>query len=433
MKSDLMLPCRTLPDLESCLAAPLHAVPTVEYTVRNFELPLNNDDYNFLSQNEINFFATRASDRLGTQSQYSSSRNLTDMTLTFDTPFVLMGLCIYAYGEPYGTAVEGNTFGPQAGVTAAGLPASPLTLRNQAALLAALFAGGVAPDNLVACPAVLDWGGPTWRAIWAFMHAFRLVMKCPSSNYELLLDESLVDIGNCCSQTDYNGFSISKAPHILLSRNINERIDVSTFTSPPNLIPGGAVAGQDPGWFVPVNAEQHADGEIVPYRLSVDFQSMGRPMSEGAVEQWYRLPCPIPMTPSTKVKITLNKAEGDEPYFDRLLQEMSMRRCEYPVNADLGCNFPIDEDGQDRDVDGGIGCYTNIPGGHMRIGVGLKGFQVRGGVCDQLMTMIEGKSFSQIATQYPGLVSPGGVVRSGAAQQVCFPVGALGDPKEGGR
>jgi len=411
-----------MPDLVSCLNAPLHTVPTVNFTVRNLEAPLNQEEYDFLTQSEINFFSTTQSDRTGAASAYSKSRNVTDQTMTFDTPFVLLGICIYAYGEPNGMTVPGNNF--HGGVIPS-LPASPLTLRNNAALQAGLFAEGAVPDGVEICPARLEWGIPTWRAIWAFMHAFRLQMRCPNSAYELLIDESLADLGNCCSQFDYQGYSSLKQGHIRLAQRVNHRLHEETMPTQTGVT--------DAGIFVPINAEQHADGEIVPYNLAPDFTALGRPETEGAVEQWYRLPCPIPFIPSTKIKMTLKVGDsGDQPYLVRMLEELTMAQCISPV-PDLNggaCNFPIAEDGVAADPDGGIACETYLPGGKLRIGIGLKGFEVRGGCADELAEMVVGKSFAEIAAKYPGLVNPGGQVygpqQSGAS--MCMPVGSLGDP-----
>ena len=149
------MPCRNMTDLATCLQAPSHAVPTVEFTVYNFELPLNQADVNFFNQGEINIFATRNTVATPNgQPSISSSRNLTDMTLTFDVPFVLMGLCVYAYSDPVSTTVPGNTF-DRAIVTASGAPASPDTLYSNAAL-AQLLTGNPAATAASVSPAVLD-------------------------------------------------------------------------------------------------------------------------------------------------------------------------------------------------------------------------------------------------------------------------------------
>lgn len=430
MKTDIITPCRTMTDLQSCLEADTHCVPTVEFTVRNFELPLNQADLNFLDANEINLFAARQVEERSTTlvQPYASSRNLTDQTLTFDVPFILLGICVYAYGDPVASIVEGNQFYPQQALQDFNqLPASPMNPRQ--ANNGALFGAGGAPQTFEElCPAQIEWGSPTWRAVWAFLHSYRLEMRCPSSSYDLLMDEALSDIGNCCSQVEWGGYGTSKMSHIRNTRNINDRLQINRTT-----MPGGA----DPGFFVPINSELSVtpDVEITPQRYVGEEAAYGRPISMPAVEQWFRLPCPIPFPsiPQPKLKITLKKANGDEGYLARMIQEMAMDPCLNPVPGLGSGMFPTLENGAPLQTNG-YGMMTRIPGGQMRIGIGLKGFEVRASVCEDLMGMLEGKTFAELKAnpQTRFLTEGGGQVMQGqyGGPSVCVPFG-LGQPDGG--
>lgn len=393
--SDFYAPCRTMGELGQCLSAPSHCVPTVEFTVRNMDLPLSKDDYDFLNADEINFFATSAA---APNTKVASSRNLTDTTLTFDVPFILLGLCVYAYAEPYAITLEGNEFFSREAIgawLAAGndFPASPMNLRDVGALLGGLFGAPALPAGVTVRPSKVEHGGAAWRAIWAFMHSRRLVMRCPSSSYDILMDEALADIGNCCSQSEFGGFGSSKAAPLRIVKALNER-----FAEIGEVVNENGVT-QESGYFFPINSEQDATGEIVPQRYAADLANYGRPLSMPTVEQWYRLPCPIPFPaiPQPKIKISLVKENGDDPYHQRMLKEMTYLRST-PLGDILGAATPTDfylNEPPAAPGDRGFAEEVLIPSGKIRYGIGLKGFEVRGSVCDQLMGMLEGKTFAE--------------------------------------
>jgi hypothetical protein len=377
--------CDTVDELIACSALPLHAYPTVEFAMRNVELPLNESDYNWITSNEINLFGVDSFSAQGLNRRIARSKNTTGPTFTVDTPIVVTGVCVFAYGEPYSTVVEGNQFFPRSifnsgGAHNAYIPASPINLRSNQ--LANLFNGGSLPSGASACPAQLDWGGPTWRFIWAFLNAFRLRFDCPHSAYDTLINERLVDIGNCCSLIDFSGLSDAKTPHNFITRRMNALLqDINMPDSPSTS--DGASAVTEPGYFVPINCEQNADGETTPNRMVANDAAYGRPAALPSVETWYRLPFPMPLDTNTKIKLVMDKAEGDEDYEQRMLDEGLMRTCESPIPATASGNFRLDEADQDPDDDGGYGQFTQIPGGMMRLGLGLKGFQIREGVCHQ--------------------------------------------------
>jgi hypothetical protein len=426
-KSDMYGQITDVNELFACLDSDATMVPTVEFTVRNFELPFSDDDIGFFEQPEINLFATSQQVSRGADNKYARSYNLTDQTLTFDQPFVLMGICVYAYGDGENMLVEGNQFGPQAVVDGAGgLPASPMNLRNIPLALAALWPSGQQPAGAEYCPSQLAWGNPTQQIVWAFLHAYRLQMRCPTSSYEILMDEALADIGNCCSQVEWNGVGSAKMAYIDKVRTVNERLKLL----------GQLPDGSDPGYFLPINADQDEFGAIHPNRLYGDLGNYVAARSLPAVEQWYRLPFPMPFpaVPQPKIKITFKKADGDQGYNARVLTEGTMDKCLSPIPSGA-CKFPINEgDPLVRTADGGLGCMTRIPAGRMRIGVGLKGFEVRQSVCDDLACMVSGKSYSQIKSDpnLRGLVGRSGIVSSQVQLppgMVQVPAGSVGEPR----
>jgi hypothetical protein len=421
MPNNMIQPCRTMNDLQGCLSADTHCVPTVEFTVENINVPLDETGYNFFNAPEINLFATGQQVRQsGVAPARASSRGLSEPTFTFDTPFVLLGICVYAYADPYSMVVQGNHFSPQADFATAGhLPASPMNLRQ--ALVGDLFGLGGGWDGQVS-PAQLEHGGPLWRAIWAFMHAYRLEMRCPSSDYDLLMDEALSDIGNCCSQMSWDGFGNSGAGHIVPTRDLNDRL------ASVNLPPTGGF-GADNGFLVPWNSEQFNDGQIVPEVYTSEPAAYGRPISYPAVEQWYRLPCPIPFPsiPQPKLKITLKKVDGDQDYSARLLQELQAFRDLNPVPGIGSSHFPLN-DGPVVGDEEGFGGMTRFPHGQLRIGLGLKGFEVRASVCDDLMAMLAGKTFGELQAmpELKGVCLPAGQLMQtpySGPGMTCGPVG----------
>lgn len=385
--------CDTVDELIACSALPLHAYPTVEFAMRNVELPLNENDYNWITSNEINLFSVDSFSSQGRNHRIARSKNTTGPTFTVDTPIVVTGVCVFAYGEPYSTVVEGNQFSPRSAMAdAATIPASPINLRRSQ--WAKLCPGGEQGDFTGVCPAQLDWGGPTWRFIWAFLNAFRLRFDCPHSAYDTLINERLVDIGNCCSLIDFSGLSDAKTPHNFITRRMNALLsDIDMPNSPSTS--DGASAITEPGYFIPINCEQNADGEITPNRMVANDAAYGRPAALPSVETWYRLPFPMPLDTNTKIKLVMDKAEGDEDYEQRMLDEGLMRKCEGPVPAAQTGNFRIDEAQHDADDDGGYAGFTQIPGGMMRLGLGLKGFQIREGVCHQWKRTLADKALMQ--------------------------------------
>lgn len=419
LENNKVLSCNTVDELVRVARMPLSAFPTNQLALWNINFPLNNQDYQDLSGNEINLFgANQNLTNTVNNNRIAYSSNMSGPTITVDNPFIATGLCVVVQGEPMSVQIEGNQFGPKSYVAGLGNPASPLNLRNQTALLQALL--GTAEDlpaDFFACPSILDWGGPTWRFMWALMQAWRLVFQCPNSGFENIIDERLADIGNCCAHTSFQGFSNSDHPLMYLVRRINELLRTQTLPSSLTSPADAFQAFTESGYFFPLNAEQNSDGEISPYHYQKDSVSYGAPYMTTQCEKWIRLPIPMPLDSNTKIKLTMQRRKGDEDYWYRSLDEAIMRRCAGPVPEIASCNFPIHETDQSADPDGGIACQTIIPAGQVRVILGLKGFQVREGTChlwrrvlqdkELLMQLLQGEY-----TPNAGMCgSPGGTVQ----------------------
>lgn len=399
--------CNTIDELLAMTRMPLSAYPTIASAMREIQLPLNEDDYNWISGNKVQVF------QLNDRPRSMSYSNLTPPTFSPDDPIIVTGVCVMLYPEPTSCLIEGNSFGPRNIITET--PASPINLRG-GAFLNALFAGGQAPAGLEACAAQLEHGGPTWRFVWAMMQAFRLQFNCPNSSYETLVNERLVDIGNACARVEFDGLSDAKTGHIYLTRKYNNR----SFDAPdsPNTSDGAGNV-PNPGYFVPINSEQTADGEIVPNRMTAVEVAYGQPNGLPAIETWYRLPFPMPMDQNTKISMYMEPSAGDEVYQQRMIDEGVLRQCASPIPGIAG-TFPLRE-GQAVNI--GNASFTHIPHGMIRVGLGLKGFQVREGVCHQWKRAIADKSL------IADLLNNGTehyTRMGGAAVGVCGPSGDLG-------
>jgi len=388
-------PCKVLDNLSECLSAPAHCVPTVEYRLVNFELPIDDRQYQFFNLQEINLFVD---DPLAEdQSDLVTSSNLQARGLSMNAPFVMMGICIYAYGEAHALALDGNWYQGQEALEAlAVFPGSPTLLRSTATYLQRL---GL-PVDQVACQAQFDWGNPTWRAVWAFMHAYRIRVECPdTSTGEYLMDDTVADVGNCCSHALPEGFGDSKTNWIQYVRTVNDRLhEIQNGVGLPNVtnsdIPGvGSTA--DAGYFFPFNVEQGfsgADGStstVTPYRQPVDITAFGREYMNPTIEQWHRFACPIPLERESKIRIYFYKNNGSAPYLTRLLTELCMQRCIAPIATNTNPITLFEDDENPTTETQGYSTWTKIPGGRLRIGVGLKGFFVRPQVCADLVSLVK--------------------------------------------
>jgi hypothetical protein len=403
MEKAHILKCNSIDELIKVARMPLSAYPTTQFALWNIEFPLNQEDYSRLAGEEINLFGVNENlQQTPGSNVIAYSSNMTGPTFTVDNPFIVVGICVMLQGEPVSTQVEGNQYGPKDYMESLSEnPASPLNLRNQVALLQALMGTDEdLPENFFACPAVVDWGGSTWRFVWAMLNAWRIVFECPHSGFENIIDERLADIGSCCAHTSFQGYGDSDHPLMYITRRVNARLSAITLPAQLMATADGYAPVAESGYFYPLNSEQNSDGEITPYHYLKDRAAYGCPFQLSQYETWIRLPIPMPLNTNTKIKLTLNRRKGDTTYWQRTLDEAIMRRCVGPVPGFDHCNFPINETDQTPDPNGGIACQTIIPAGQVRVGLGLAGFQVREGTCalwrrvlddkDLLMQLLQG-------------------------------------------
>jgi hypothetical protein len=389
-----ILACNSIDELIRVARMPLSAYPTTQNAVWEIDFPLNKADYDALSGVEINLFGVDTDiQQTSTSKKISYSSNMTGPTFTVDNPFICVGICVMIQGESVSTQIEGNNYGPKSYLESlSNNPASPLNLRHQTVLLQALMGTEEdLPSDFTACPAVLDWGGSTWRFIWALLQAWRIVFDCPHSGFEKIIDERLSDVGSCCSHTAFQGFGDSDHPLMYITRRINHRL--ASITLPDDLNSADEYASfTESGYFYPLNSEQNSDGEISPYHYQKDRAAYGCPFQFSQYETWLRLPIPMPLDSNTKIKLKMERrSNADDSYWKRSLDEGTMRKCAGPVPNVASCNFPIAETDQTPDPDGGISCQTIIPGGQVRIGLGLAGFQVREGTCHLWRRVLDNK------------------------------------------
>lgn len=369
-------------DLESCLSAPFHCIPTVEFRLINFELPLSASDIAMLDESPLEIFVADPS-RSTTNQRFSSTKSVSENSLKILGDFLLFGICVYAYGEGLGLSVEGNRLWPAANVATAPYPASPSVVRTDGASLAQLGLG--ADVNIEG--AELNWGTPVWDAIADFMRAYRLTLYCPDNANAQLLDEHVSDIGNCCAIVDYDGFSNTEKGVRHYERAINDRLAFLNDGDGNNPIPG-----VDLGRFLAINSEQSGPAagqvqEVVPARYMPVPAAYGRPKGQPNLEYWYRLACPVPLMSDTLIKIEFNSRSGDLGYKNRMLQAGSVAVNVEPFQGS-GANHTRFENGLAGEV---VGQKAIFPGGSWRIGIGLKGFRVSGNVCRSLADAVSGK------------------------------------------
>lgn len=382
---------KVLESLPECLNAPSHTVPTVQYRLLNTSAPFDTRQNALFLQEKINLFATNMSTNDQNGFDTATSDNLIADTFSLTTPFIMMGLCIYAYGEPHGFALDGNFYGTQKQVESlAAYPGSPLLLRTDANALAQLgLEVSTNPRVLIEkfCQAQFDWGNPTWRAAWAFLHAYRIQVDCPNTaSGEYIINEDLSDIGNCCSHAIPEGFGAGKTSWINYVRTVNARLRELQQQSIGN-------PGTD-GYFLPFNVDQNLvpaattlDYNVDPYRQPVDFAAYGRSFMTPTIEQWYRMGTPIPMDKDTKIRINMLRSPGNNPYLERFLEEMNITDCVTPVPALDGKNdVRLDELADHVTISHESPNFKKVPGGRFRIGIGLKGFFVKPSVCAELET-----------------------------------------------
>lgn len=408
--------CTSLDELQACLTSgDVSAIPTAQVNLRNIELPLSKDDADFLSgtdatgsQTGVDFYANPSgTPQRGSDGNLSMSQpqGMVRSGLRFRTHFVLDSICVIAHCEPYSWTIDGNQFSPQSvfDTTEKKTPISPDRRLND---LVWDGTGFIDEEHAAVCSAQLEWGGPTWRAANYFLQTYRLALQCPSAaNVYELMNERLVDLGNCSMGTNYNGFGVTQASEIYGIRRINKRLKWLTANNQVPVIEGidGITQNdEDLGYFLPPNVtnEAFSGGKSFahtvrdPERMFGAVSAYGSPIASPHMYRWYRLPIPRVISPDENLEILLKRENSDNAFYQRMLHEMAFQPCLSPIPG---------VDNQITQITLSDGTYTSlvdtryvrIPGGQMRIGIALKGMLIDKSLCCQIKNGFNGMNIMQ--------------------------------------
>ena len=415
--------CKTLEELQSCLqSGDFSAIPTAQTNLRNFELPISKDDADFLSGEDaygeadgIDFYLNPTDsmpqrDANGNLSM-SVAQSLIRSGLRFRTDFVLDAIAVIAHVEPYAWMLNGNRWNLGQDAFDGSLFAntdSPLYPNGGAEVI-----GGVPTVS----SAQLEWGSPTWRAAYYFMQTYRLAMLCPdAANAYELMNERLVDLGNCHMGTTFNGFGESGASEIYGVRRVNKRLKWMTDHNQVPQIPftkDGTPFAKDAdlGYFLPFNEDQEVRVTRSGCRCNGDpTRMMNASSAYGSAEaspymcQWYRLPVPRVISHDDNLEILLKRDISDSAFYQRMLQEMAYHDGMSPIPDVSGLTTKVQLSTGIGWTDGDQCPYQmdttmyRIPGGQMRLGLALKGHLIDRSLCCQIkngfnaMSSVEAKA-----------------------------------------
>lgn len=406
--------CTSPEQIDMAMQNPGSLVPTFEFRIRTIDLPLDAQDISYLDT-EIKVFAEEESVTTPSgASRMTTSRNFEQPEFQLPTDFIALGVCALAYVEPYGMGVDGNVFGPPAAVCA--LPfdlLSPDVLYNEQGAFPA-------PGNTqftactTMCPAQLDFGTSTWKFADWFFKTYRMSVGCQISNgVHEILNERLIDMGNCCADTAKEGFSTAFGSYAEAVRLVNEKLIAmagQTALLPPATAAGPAITLNNMGLFQPLNAHaelvQNAGDNTAPTgrrirttaeRLTVQPQAFGGVQAGGAGLKWYKFDVPRVIRAHRNIKISLNRYDEDLPNWIRMIREGSIRTCD-PATFCTGTT-------RTQIVVGDASSYTayarstmaRIPGGRIQIGIGLKGLILDASLCNDVESLVNNMSAAQCA------------------------------------
>jgi hypothetical protein len=436
--------CKTKEDIDRFLACDPAHIPVIEANLRNVLLPLCADDHNFFqgfdaatgAQIGVDYFANpQGGGQAFNPRAMSRGAGLVRSGLKFRTDFILDAICIQVHCEPNAWALDGNQFTTQALVLANGVPASPVHPWEAGAASIPWYGPGTA-IALNRVNSQLEWGGPTWRAAHWFLQSFRLKMQCPSAaNINELLNERVVDLGNCCLGTSYAGYGESEASPVKEVKFINGRLRALQTNNQLPVIPatrfsqgnGILAAGQEVGFFVPFNCEDTMtfvngiNGTVgtvkrTPERTYVKKEAYGsQDVSPGASSKWYRLPIPRVIQHDENIEIILQTDPNDIDFLDRMFLEMSVIQAAGAAGLnDIIPGLTGSTGGGATGTtavmgDGTYTClatkgYVRIPGGYMRVGIALKGWMLDANLCSSIRGYYNNLSYTE-AMKDPALMA----------------------------
>lgn len=350
-------------DMDAALGMPMACVPTAVNRFVNLQMPFSKKDIQLLTNMPINLFVSSPDN--SNDPRYGGSQALTENSLKLVGNYLIYGLCLILYPDISGYTAEGNMYFPRASFGANTLPASPWVVRNPATL-------GL-PQNTTMTPAAMEKGHPSWDALTAFLRAFRMRVYCPDDVNVTLVDEQCANLGSCCAVMDLEGFGVTNKDTSMDVHRLNERLG-SINTA--DLRPDGIA---DTGVFVPCNANQLADGDIVPDRPESPLSAYGRPMGVPGYEFYYAFPCPLPVSTETMLKMELRAESGDQVYLNDFIDQVSMQIATQ-VYDQAGLTYPTIENGVASVTT--LGSKSRVPFSRLRIGLALKAMKVSQCVCD---------------------------------------------------
>ena len=415
MKSSM---CTTADQLAECITCDPTNMPVVEGNLFQTSAPISQGDVNFLSggvdqnnqQTGIDFFSDAGpSANTDPTNPISASRDggLVRVGLRFRTEFILDSICVKLHCEPQAMAIDGNQFFNQSQVTE--VPTSPEEFNWDVPLSDGTW--------LQHCNAQLEVGSPIWRASHWALQAYRMSLQCPSSpRIHEIMKQRLVDLGNCCLGTEYEGFGMTDASPRDFVNNTNRKLFSLTSSAQCPILPtdpsqgiscvsnGITAANQDLGYFVPFNARQKWNMDPAsPYahryteasRMKVAHSAFGSAVTSPGAFKWFRLAIPRVIGKDENIEISLTRSPQDAEFFQRMIRELSYQACSTMLpNQTRGVVAITLGDGASYTSMTSAN-YVRIPAGLWRFGIALKGWLLDANLCGTVKQRMNSMSLTE--------------------------------------
>ena len=422
--------CTSAEDLAQCITCDPTNTPVVEGNLFQTHAPISQADVNYLEggtdptagQIGIDFFQDGGPQNTGdptNPSSFSADGGLIRAGLRFRTQFLLDAICVKLHCEPQALALDGNQFFTQAAVENSGsIPTSPEefnwdTFTDIAGNSHTINAG------LAHCNAQLEVGSPIWRASHWALQAYRMSLQCPSSpRIHEIMNQRLVDLGNCCLGTEYEGFGTTGASEIDWVRKANFKMRSLVQNNQVPILAGGSTVSSigngfttnnaELGYFVPFNARQRWVYDSVrnkyqqlteASRMKVANSAFGSPIASPGAYKYYRLAIPRVIDRDENIEITLARKPGDDEFFQRMIRELSVQACNSLIpnvndNVRGGFGNIVLGDGASYSSISSAR-YFRIPVGLWRFGIALKGWLLDANLCGSIKQRFNGMSLKE--------------------------------------
>ena len=407
--------CKSPEHLEQCLANPGVLVPSFEFRARTIDLPVDQQDLSYLST-EIKVFAEEQPvTGITNVARSTTSKNFEQPEYQLPADFIALGVCVLINVEPYGMGVDGTYLGTPDQVCALPFdPVSPDVIFDEED---AFNVPNRAQFSLTTqCPAQLSYGHATWKFADWFIKSYRMAVQCQSaSNVHEVLNERLIDMGNCCADSSKEGFSTATGDYLEAVRLVNERL--LNIWGTPALYPNAplstipALTAANFGLFQPLNAQAElvqGGGGATPRRilttakrLAVPPQAFGGLQSAGTGGRWFKFDVPRVIRAHRNIKISLQSLPDDQPNYIRMLREAMVRPCSTPISC-------ATDSRSHRIVVGDASSYTayarstmaRIPGGRIQIGIGLRGLLLDPSICSDVESIFNNMSAAECTARF---------------------------------